>query len=264
MDFYAFFQHDVINALTGAGMAQRWLSHAHSYLDITLICRPFVCNLISSTFGIPFRTVPPVERKSSVWIEHLVFAIPPFGEENNTDSWEGYPCGTLVPFFGKYNRVPFAPSSPLRLLLVSRDNGVVNHRPLVNEAQLIERLTDRFPSPHFSLETFVHNDAHPEKDAIAFQSADVILGLHGGALTNMVYSRRGTIVVEMSVPEEGGRQCFAYVSYNLGMRYHRYGMDAGAYVRYTPKERFFSSPVIVNAVQFVNFLEDVLKEEGLM
>jgi len=242
-------------------MALRWLPYAHKELNITLICRPFVCQHISNALNISFATIPPVEKNSENWIEHLVFSISPFGEKPRDDSWDSYPCGTLSPFFLQYNRIPFVPSSPLRILVLSRSNRISTNRQLNNEDELIDRL--RSLSPHIQVDTFIHSDPISE-DIKAFQSANVIIGLHGGAFSNLVYCRRGTVVIEMNVPDEGGRQCFAYVAYNLGLRYHRYGVTREMYDSYAPGVEFYFHPVRVNVNAFASFLKDVLQQRSLV
>jgi len=51
-----------------------------------------------------------------------------------------------------------------------------------------------------------------------FQSADVIIGPHGAGLTNMVYARPGTSVVEF-VMEPHCNRCFGYVAAALDLDY---------------------------------------------
>ena len=80
----------------------------------------------------------------------------------------------------------------------------------------------------------------------------------------MIYCRKGTVVIEMNIPMEGGRQCFAYVAYNLGLRYHRYGIDPQMYTSYTPGKNFYYSSSAVNVSAFLDFLSNVLKENGLL
>ena len=63
-DYFAIFQHDVINALPAVGMALHWLRYAHYELNITFICRPFACNYISKTLNFTIRSIPPMNQEN--------------------------------------------------------------------------------------------------------------------------------------------------------------------------------------------------------
>jgi capsular polysaccharide biosynthesis protein len=101
-------------------------------------------------------------------------------------------------------------------------------------------------------------------DIAALQRSDVVIGLHGGGFGNIVYARKGTVVIEMNVPEIGGRQCFAYMSHNLGLHYHRYGISSSMYDEYTPGDSFYGMDVRVNVTAFVTFLDAILSQHLLL
>lgn len=120
-----------------------------------------------------------------------------------------------------------------------------------------------------------------ESDAEAFHSADVVFGLHGGALCNVVYCRIGTPVIEMNEGgsgEErespsgerekerkkerggrGGRQCFGYIANSLGLSYWRYGLKKEHYVSAIPD--FYDGRVTLNVSAAVAFLRNVIAKE---
>jgi hypothetical protein len=51
-----------------------------------------------------------------------------------------------------------------------------------------------------------------------FNNASVIIGQHGAGLTNILFARQGTIVIEQS--SRGGNPCYMDLSYTLGLQYH--------------------------------------------
>jgi capsular polysaccharide biosynthesis protein len=117
----------------------------------------------------------------------------------------------------------------------------------MNEQAVLHALRE---IPGYIFTTFVHRTT--VEDAKAFNEADVVVGLHGGAFSNIAYCRRQTIVIEMNVPEEPGRQCFGYMSHSLQLRYHRYGLTPSSY-NGKINDFYGSRNINVNVERFVKF-----------
>lgn len=187
--------------------------------------------------------------------EHLIVPIPEFQfnySGTQSPSWDSYPCGSFLPFFGKFNSVPYHLSRPVNVLYLPRGPRVVNHRIMRNEHDVTHAL---MMMEGQNVVLFEHTTI--EEDAKRFNEADVIIGLHGGAFGNLVFCRKDTIVIEMNVPEEQGRQCFGYMAHNLGLEYYRYGLNRSAY--YTSSNDFYDSNNIrVNVDEFVQYYRPIL------
>ena len=138
-------------------------------------------------------------------------------------------------------------------------------RSVVNE----DALLDRFRKvTGVTVHSFQHESE--ESDAEAFHNADIVFGLHGGALCNLVYCRIGTPVIEMNEGMSdgergrekggrGGRQCFGYIANSLGLSYWRYGLKDDHYVSAIPD--FYDGRVTVNVSAAVAFLREVISKE---
>jgi capsular polysaccharide biosynthesis protein len=90
------------------------------------------------------------------------------------------------------NTFPWGQNPTGRKIFIGR--GGAKHRPLVHEeeigAQLLKRGFDSVDCGNLSV----------QRQAEVFSSADVVVGAHGAALTNLVFCRPGTRVVELFSP----------------------------------------------------------------
>ncbi|MDO6460989.1 glycosyltransferase family 61 protein [Granulosicoccaceae sp. 1_MG-2023] len=103
---------------------------------------------------------------------------------------------------------------PQRKIFITRPKGV--NRAVLNEQELLSLLTD-----HGFQEVTMEGYSLFEQAAL-FASADVIVTTHGGALTNLVYCRPGTKVIELF-----GEHVFSYY-YGLA---NLCGLDYSAVLR---------------------------------
>ena len=100
------------------------------------------------------------------------------------------------------------------LVLASRANDKM--RRLVNEPELLE-----------ALKTYSGYDVHvfdgsraTVHDAIRlFSSASAVVGVHGGALSNVVFCHEGTRVIELGFRSPASRH-YAHAAYALNLEYH--------------------------------------------
>jgi hypothetical protein len=51
-----------------------------------------------------------------------------------------------------------------------------------------------------------------------FNNASVVIGQHGAGLTNALFTRQGTVIVEQV--SRGGNPCYMDLAYTLGLQYH--------------------------------------------
>lgn len=77
-----------------------------------------------------------------------------------------------------------------RILYIARRQGMI--RAVTNEETLVTRLAERFPS----FRRIYLEDMSYANQIVAFRNATLIIAPHGGGLTNMIFCRPGTGVIE--------------------------------------------------------------------
>jgi capsular polysaccharide biosynthesis protein len=110
-------------------------------------------------------------------------------------------------------RIPVAPKEE-RIIYISRANAA--QRRIANEPALLEAITAVFPSCEV---------VEPERLNLAaqvslFNSARVVIGPSGGAFTNLLFCRPGTIVVAICPADAGA--IWQQVCHLRGLRYFVY------------------------------------------
>jgi capsular polysaccharide biosynthesis protein len=105
-----------------------------------------------------------------------------------------------------------------------RGRSIGNHREV---AQSIERV---FPEWAGCSMSATHCSV-PEQ-AKCFRAADLILGVEGAGLTNMLFSQRGTTVVNLhpnasfsTLQSDCGQSYYWHMAGSTGMHYHAYMMS---------------------------------------
>lgn len=241
------------------GMALPWLLRSIRKVNITVICWDILCQHIRrvvphiSLFDV--KGIRPMQLLR-ISFEHLVFGIPQFSylpSNLQQNAWDSYPCGSFLPFFREFNNVNAQPSHPLQVLYLPRPVTVhANRRSVVNEDALLMSLRN---VKGIDLRVFEHSTV--EEDAKVFHSVDVVVGLHGGALCNLVYCRKNTVIMELNTGENQGRQCFGYMAHNLHLQYWRYGLKKMDYISTIPD--FYDGRITVNVTAFISFFQNSLK-----
>ena len=59
-----------------------------------------------------------------------------------------------------------------------------------------------------------------EETMTMFNRAKIIIASHGAGLTNMIFSRPGTVIIEANCHAPMGRPCYRNMAYKLGLRYY--------------------------------------------
>lgn len=116
-------------------------------------------------------------------------------------------CGLLMQAYGIDARRSGTGS---RKLFVSRAG--MRQRQLTNE----KALTDRLAGAGF--ETFVPSAQDHRAQVETFRSASIVVAVHGAALTNLVFCRPGTLVIEI-FPSNHVKSTYCWLSNKLGLTY---------------------------------------------
>tara|TARA_R110002050_G_C8817977_1_gene504156 strand:- start:488 stop:856 length:369 start_codon:yes stop_codon:yes gene_type:complete len=120
---------------------------------------------------------------------------------------------------------------------------------LLNEEEVLGAVRRRLPE--YTVRIF-HTKRSFLLDAPKFSSASIVAGPHGGAFSNVIFCKQGTLVAEMNVSE---RSFFYNFAQEIGLRYHRYGR-----VKYEG-ESFYLTNFTVDAKDYANDLYNALKKE---
>ena len=97
-----------------------------------------------------------------------------------------------------------------RLLFASR--GSARLRRLINEAELVAELKE------FDFEFFVPRADDHRSQIEAFRSARIVVAVHGAALTNLLFCRPGTLVIELFASNHV-KSTYCWLAMRLGLRY---------------------------------------------
>ncbi len=106
--------------------------------------------------------------------------------------------------------VPDQPPVADQLLFVSR--GATRLRSLKNEGEVVAALMD------YGFDFFVPRSNELKSQIDAFRSARIIVAVHGDALTNLLFCKPGTLVIEM-FPLNHIKSDYCWLALQLGLRY---------------------------------------------
>eukprot|EP01047_Picozoa_sp_COSAG01_P012956 COSAG01_NODE_596_length_15055_cov_17.624967_14_plen_595_part_00 len=101
-----------------------------------------------------------------------------------------------------------------------------------------------------------HRPQDPMRDALIFRGAKAVLGVHGGALSNVVYCQPGTVVIEV-LPKLNPRLFFAAVAYSRNLTHYTYNPSHWVSASY-----YTNDIVAVNSSRFIAFTIGVLRAHG--
>ncbi len=115
----------------------------------------------------------------------------------------------LDALLGAWRHLP-APGEPDQLLFVSR--GSARLRRLNHEGEIVAALMA------YGFDFFVPKANDHKSQIAAFRSARVIVAVHGEALTNLLFCRPGTLVIEL-FPLNYIKSDYCWLALRLGLRY---------------------------------------------
>jgi capsular polysaccharide biosynthesis protein len=102
-------------------------------------------------------------------------------------------------------------------------------RSIANEQDLIIPLRSLAASHGYDFQVANHNGHRSQREQISlFNSAIVVVGMHGGSFSNIGYCKDGTIIIELNA-ETGRRDCFASIALGNSLKYFRYPLPGFHY-----------------------------------
>lgn len=110
------------------------------------------------------------------------------------------------------------PRSQNKVVWLSRKN--VKCRRCLNDDEIVSGLRHVISDP-YELVVLTPEDYDVKKTVELFAEAAVVIGIHGGALSNMIYCKRGTFVIEIGMKEAFYYSYFKDLADTLGLRHVR-------------------------------------------
>jgi hypothetical protein len=116
-----------------------------------------------------------------------------------------------------------------RVLFLSRGTGKSSIRWLDNEDALVAALQALCRARGWRLDVVPHETTAVSASTTGlrtveqFYGAAAVVGLHGGAFSNIVFCQHKALIVELNNNVKG-RDCFSGISVSRGLRYHRFQM----------------------------------------
>ena len=154
--------------------------------------------------GIPFEKVVPLSSFVTRRFSELVIPLRPKGGRTNP-GWLVRAAREIA----EYSTALNAPTSGGKIYVSRRDSNV---RRLVNEVEVTRMLEG------MGFRSVTCSGLTVREQQQLFANADVIVASHGAALTNLIWCRPGTRVIEF-LPVEHANPCFHDISRLAGLDY---------------------------------------------
>ncbi|KAK3246163.1 hypothetical protein CYMTET_44305 [Cymbomonas tetramitiformis] len=262
-DYFSVFQHQVINALPTTELALRWWRSGCRAIENSTHYPPlddcenvkFLVRAGSLEMKYLMWSDTPADRLEIfdpvVAYRSISWPFPMWGSgESSADT---YPRG-LFDNFVKRSLVTFGSrstqKSPYVVYLGRPEASLRNatrHRSVLHQTAFLNRLRSELRG----ILHLVHLKWTPTSGNVNIEGgmsyvanlmhgAFAVLGLHGGAFSNIVWCRPGTHVIEIAYAPKSVktcdevRYCFAAIAYSRGLRYHM--LSPGKIVEYPVKD----------------------------
>ena len=218
------FQHDMITGLSHGALFAEWVAEQparRALLSHRVGAEIFRASLGASSLD--RGTLPKL-----FWAPSLRYNRAPHDQE--MDGCEPFPLGSFWPvelFLAKIMVAPafVAPAKPV-VLYLSRGHSKNSIRWLDNEDVLVARLDAFVKERNWALQVVPHETTGAgaqntgRRLMAQFYGAAAVVGLHGGAMSNIVFCNLDAVIVEINNNVKA-RDCFANIAVSRGMQYHR-------------------------------------------
>eukprot|EP00946_MAST-07B_sp_MAST-7B-sp1_P004699 g4699.t1 len=127
---------------------------------------------------------------------------------------------------------------------------------ILGEPKLFEALSRAFPRPKFDVQNFVGKGKSLSHQIEMFGRANIVVGLHGAALSNIVFAKPGTVILEIPLRPFGEGIYFKRIAQATGLCYGNTATDVSV--------RYVSSLILDRyKIDFVvSRLQEVMKKCG--
>jgi len=139
------------------------------------------------------------------------------------------------------------PKTQNKVVWLSRKN--VKCRRCLNDDEIVIALRQVIPY-NYQLVVLTPEDYNVKKTVELFAEAAMVIGIHGGALSNMIYCKRGTFVIEIGMKETFYYSYFKDLADTMGLRHIRIVHD---------EPNMFNKDIAVDAQQVSSVASKLLE-----
>ena len=222
------FQHDMITGVPRAALFGDWV--AENPEERGFLCQKVMTEILKLSF--PSGAV--LDRKNlpkRFWAPSIRFSRAPF--DKVSDGCEPFPMGAFWPaevFLREFRKSIPSPSSAVnvpKILFLSRGQASNSIRWMDNEDELIEAIRNLSRARGWAVEVVPHkvvgvsDQTTTKKTILQFNNAAAVVGLHGGAFSNVVFCNPHAVIIEINNNVKG-RECFSGIALSRGIEYHRF------------------------------------------
>jgi len=156
--------------------------------------------------------------------------------------------------FAGYNDLDVAPANaPLKLLYLSREDATVRKLTAADERKISLALMDLVGPENF--EWYFLKGLSVKQQIDLFHNVTIVVGPHGAGLTNLIWTRPGTSVVQFPM-KPNNDNCFGSLASSLGIDYWLIPQINSFYYGVYPPVDDLGIRALVNVVK------QILKEKG--
>lgn len=195
------YYHWLFDVLPRIKLYQSVLGHINHFCISGAVPQKFLDVL--PAFGIPLNKILLVNDTEKLHFDNFYAASLP-GSEGRSPKWAiDYVRGKLL---------SPSPVTANKKLYLKR--GTAAGRKILNEESLIEALLKQ------GFDIITPDDLSIEDQAALFQQAAIVVSAHGAALSNLLFVREGTAVIEIFSPDYFRSDCYFTLSRLLNLDYH--------------------------------------------
>jgi len=111
------------------------------------------------------------------------------------------------------------------IILISRERVRSRKLPLETRNALMDKLANTLSKDEYGTQLRVFTSPNGmANDSALFYGAQAVIAVHGGALSNLVFCKRGTHVIE-ALPVVNPRLMFAGIAYSRGLVHYTFNSD---------------------------------------
>ncbi len=198
------FQHDMITGLSHASFFVKWAQQQPTKRGI--LCHKVVCEILKAVHpGVPMERGPMAKL---FWAPSVRYVRAP--GDTTMDGCEPYPLGSFWPVevflrqVLRAGRMKMPAKDVPRILYLSRGTKSTSIRWLDNEEQFVERLRSFAKERGWKVDVVPHETVAVSvattnaKTISQFFTAAAVVGLHGGAFSNIVFCHQRAVILELN------------------------------------------------------------------
>lgn len=158
---------------------------------------------ILPTFGIKKDKILLVEKNEKLHFNYLYVSSLP-GSEGRSPEW-------VINYIREKLIKPLTPLQPFKKLYFTRESNT--ERKILNEGDIINVLEKQ------GFEIVNPGTLNINEQILLIQQAKIVIGAHGAAFSNLLFSNDNITVIELFTPDYLRTDCYYTLSANLGINY---------------------------------------------